>query len=126
LLSTHLLHEAALICSHATIINKGRVLSSGLLSDIEKRFQMTNTVVAKVMRWNEGLQSQVQSQLGLSVEKIDGIEGEMTVRLSGASGDMREQISKLLVDHGAGLMGLAQEKADLEMIFKSLTGGRQG
>ena len=55
LFSSHQLHEVELLCSDITLINEGRVLVSGVLSEIQKKFSTQKSYKAVVGKFNEEL-----------------------------------------------------------------------
>lgn len=126
LLSTHQLHEASLICSDVTIINDGRILTSGSLEQVQKSFHSTQTLKAKVLSWSEQIKKDFLADFSLS--DIEAVQEEQVTHLKFISNDkkdLREELLAKLVQKNCRPLEMREEKADLEEIFKMVTGAQQ-
>lgn len=126
LLSTHQLHEASLICSDVTIINDGRILTSGSLEQVQKSFHSTQTLKAKVLSWSEQMKKEFLADFSLS--EIESVQQGDIVDLKFISNDkkdLREDLLAKLVQKNCRPLEMREEKADLEEIFKMVTGAQQ-
>lgn len=126
LLSTHQLHEASLICSDVTIINDGRILTSGSLEQVQKSFHSTQTLKAKVLSWSEQIKKDFLADFSLS--DIEAVQEEQVTHLKFISNDkkdLREELLAKLVQKNCRPLEMREEKVDLEEIFKMVTGAQQ-
>lgn len=126
LLSTHQLHEASLICSDVTIINDGIILKSGSLEEVQRSFQTTQLVRAKVRHWDENVKKKFLDSFSLS--EIEVREKDQVYELKFVSSDkkdLREDLVQKLVTEQCRLLEFTQERVDLEEIFKMVTGGQE-
>lgn len=116
LLSTHHLHEVELLCTHITVINKGRVLRTGTLENIKEEFNPKQTIHLEIPNWDEAWKSKL-SFSNLEIQKNSkGITLTTTEKE-----DIRPDLCRELVGVGADLLSMSKEKAHVEDIFRSLT-----
>lgn len=130
LFSSHQLHEVELLCSDITIINQGKILQSGPISDIRKTYQNRQIIHAVVSNWQGGepnyeLKS-AQEFLPCKTLEISsrGHETELKFILDSAQ-DLRSRVGKYLFDKNCDLLSLKEEKLDIEEIFKLATRPKQ-
>ena len=113
LLASHLLDEVEKVCTHAVVLQKGRILYTGTVSG---------------MISNEGffeLQADDNAHLALllkqhpSVDKIEELNGCLTVYLKGSL--EAGELNRYLFDKGLCLKHLVKRKNSLEEQFLKLT-----
>ena len=120
LLSSHLLHEVTKICDEITIINKGEILESGTLHEIQSKFQDRTSVFALVNRWTKDLQKQMMERFDLDRLSFEEVDGIFQIRFPlGGEDDKLIQYSKFLSEK-AGLFEFKKETIELESIFKEI------
>lgn len=122
LLSTHILHEVSLMCSDITVINKGRILSSGPIEEIQNSFNVGRILKTEVRHWDQEKQNRFYNQFDLNsmdVLKKDDVT-ELTFYLKGMQ-DIRSEISSELIASDCGLLSFSEEKMDIEHFFKKIT-----
>ena len=121
ILSTHILSEVKQTCNQAVVINKGKIVASGKLSDLEKqkeggklivRFEGGKSVVDKLSNL-EGV-AEVTELEAQAKEKL--VEIEIVGRK-----DIRASVSKLVSAQGGLVLELTEEKESLEDVFRRLT-----
>lgn len=126
LFSSHQLHEVELLCSDITIINQGKILKSGPISEIRKSYQNRQIIHAVVSNWKGG---EAGSELKMVQEFLpckkleilpNGKETELKFILDSAQ-DLRSRVGKYLFDKNCDLLSLKEEKLDIEEIFKLAT-----
>ncbi len=115
LVSSHLLNEIELIADHMLIIDKGKKMAEGKVSDLlnpsktlVQLLTVNDTVTRKILQessWSSQLQSSGQLQLVMHKDEIPGL-------------------AAFLVQKGAGIISI-QPKHSLEDYFLSLTTSRQ-
>ena len=114
-LSSHLLGEVEQIATHIGIINEGRLLFQGTLSELQSKQQTLLTVgVKQIDQAREFLAS-----TGWTVERcVDDL-----LSVSTKAPDDAVKVNKLLVDRGFEVFHLAVTQRSLEDIFLGLTNG---
>jgi ABC-2 type transport system ATP-binding protein len=122
LLSTHILHEVSLLCSDITIINNGRILSSGPINEIQKNFNVGRILKTEVQTWSDDKKDYFFKQFDLDSldinKKADSVE--LTFYLKGME-DIRTKLSSDLINMECGLLAFSEEKIDIESFFKKIT-----
>lgn len=125
-LSSHLLEEVEKICTHATIIDKGRVLESGPVEEIFEKFSEGSKIVVEVVEPGEELVNSIEEIP--QVESVEMKEGGEFVILSKRGVDVRREVSRTITKNGGEIIGMRVEKQTLEDVFLKATqseGGRR-
>ncbi|MBI4605777.1 MAG: ATP-binding cassette domain-containing protein [Planctomycetes bacterium] len=127
ILSTHILSEVELVCSHVAIIHRGRIVARDTASSIRRRFGGLERVVAEVA----GPLKEVRAALGKDprVARVSAAAGDTYHRftLEPAGGeDLRETVFKVVRDGGWLLRELRRESVSLEDAFVDIIGGASG
>ncbi|MCU1452521.1 MAG: transporter related protein [Acidimicrobiales bacterium] len=112
-LSSHLLGEIEQVCTHAAIINLGRLLTQGPLHEL----QALGPVRLRVETDDVVGAAAVLQRLGL----LDVAQRDGSV-LAGLDGRVPEDVCRALVLDGIGVREFVQERPSLEDAFVSLTG----
>lgn len=114
-LSSHLLNEVEQVCTRIAVINKGRVIESGRVSDLLGGSSVYDIKVDNIAKALE------------TIDKIEWAEvapgsgdGFINVKLSG--GDPAG-LNRLLVERGIGVSALTPRKTSLEELYLSLMDG---
>jgi ABC-2 type transport system ATP-binding protein len=123
ILSTHILPEVSLLCQRVIIINKGRIITYDTPENLQYHFR-------KSMVFDLQLRGSAESALRLisgladvtSAVRIDASpENLVTVRVESDSNiDIREQVSRRVIESGFGLLGMNTIDMSLEDIFVQL------
>jgi len=123
LISTHQLHEVALICSHISIINNGSIVASGKLDEIKTGFTTKQTIRASLTNWNKEIEASISEQFKMEQITTKYENGVHTVIFqSAANGDIRQELSQAIIGkYRLGLLQFEEEKAELEHIFQKFT-----
>jgi len=113
-LTSHLLNEVRLTCDRVSIINKGRLVVTETLENLQR--QMTGVeernVEFKLSEVPEGLIGDLEALEG--VKQVTREEGRLYV-YSDAESDYR--VSKTIVDHGAVILLMRPKEYSVEEIF---------
>lgn len=121
ILSSHLLHEISLSCSHLTIINHGKILATGTLKEFEKNFHTKKIITAKLLSLNpeqEKLLSTLDYVTSFTVSRSEQVDIKFLMK---SNDEVRPLLANFLATHGFSLIELQEEKSDLEDIFLSIT-----
>jgi ABC-2 type transport system ATP-binding protein len=113
LLSSHQLPEVQELCDRVAIVDKGRVVYEGALADLRRqggagyRLRSTDdTHALQIARAQEGIESPVRGEQGLSFQADEAHVGALSLALGRA---------------GVGILSLTPELATLEDLFFRLT-----
>lgn len=118
LLSTHQLHEVALICDHITIISKGNILKSGTLDEVQRDFSHYKTFDALVNNVPaELIKDLMKKSFVRDVSTFDCEENTLLELKVDASEDFRSQLTSILAER-ASLLEFKEKKIELEDVFK--------
>lgn len=120
LLSTHILAEMTQTCDGAVIINEGNLMASGSLEELTASFTEKEGVVIKLRQYEK----EVSSLLGKisGVAKISQEAGEFTIEW-GKGMDLRDEITKLIVDKELGLIEMRPLAMNIEELYLSAISG---
>lgn len=112
ILSTHMLAEAAEICTKAIIINNGKIIAEDQISNLKAKLTQGTRIGAKVL-----------GDPAAAMDAVRGISGVRDVVASGgklvvtADSDIRDRVASAIVASGAGLVELGLEHGTLEDVF---------
>jgi ABC-type multidrug transport system ATPase subunit len=118
LVSSHLLSEVELMCDRVTIINRGRLVADGRLSEVVGSSGDGARYSVTVSEHEVSAAVGCLVSLGLAAEPM----GRGLISVSGPVTD-GSQLSCVLAAEGIYVSGLSQNKPDLESVFLSLTEG---
>ncbi|GAA4452054.1 gliding motility-associated ABC transporter ATP-binding subunit GldA [Nibrella saemangeumensis] len=120
LFSTHIMQEVEAVCDRVVIINRGRIVADGPLSELRASADDKTTVVA------EFEQDLAQPELLANLPGVEQVVplGQGRYRLvAQRQADLRAAVFRLAADKGLTLVGLKQQESSLEGIFRELTQG---
>ncbi len=120
LLSTHLLAEMTQTCDGAVIINEGNLMASGSLEELTASFKEKEGVVIKLRQHGKEIPSLLGKIPGVS--KISQEVGEFTIEW-GKGMDLRDEITKLIVDKELGLIEMRPLAMNIEELYLSAISG---
>jgi len=118
LISSHILSELAQMCTDICIINNGKNVISGTVSDIEYRMTSSVKLVIKV---TNGIQKAI-SVLNSDplADKLSYSGNEIYVTYSGSHEEEAELLSRL-TEEGAGVYSFGNDRGGLEDLFLEIT-----
>ncbi|MDH5407279.1 MAG: ABC transporter ATP-binding protein [Gammaproteobacteria bacterium] len=120
ILSTHILPEVQMTCDRVQIINKGKLVFSDEVANLDERMRATTLLIELV---NPPAESELEQLAGIS--KVENI-GNQQYRLHHAQGENpAEEIAKQAVNANWGLRALTPERKSLEQIFVEITSAEQ-
>ena len=120
LLSTHLLAEMTQTCDGAVIINEGNLMASGSLEELTASFKEKEGVVIKLRQHGKEIPSLLGKIPGVS--KISQEAGEFTIEW-GKGMDLRDEITKLVVEKELGLIEMRPLAMNIEELYLSAISG---
>ena len=120
LFSTHIMQEVEAVCDRVVIINRGKIVADGSLSQLRSASTGSGVVVV-VAEFEHDLDNPDILRTVPGVERVDAL-GHSQYRISASSViDLRAAIFRLAADQNLTLIGLRQQENSLEGIFKELT-----
>jgi ABC-2 type transport system ATP-binding protein len=120
LISSHILHELAELCSTVGIIEQGEMIFHGPVREITKRARMGTRVHVQVAGPMEKAAKMLAGLDG--VKKVQQENGAIVAELDDKSHDF-SFIAKALISHNFALQSLQEEEVNLETAFMRLTKG---
>jgi ABC-2 type transport system ATP-binding protein len=129
ILSTHILPEVEQTCEHVIIINKGRVVATDSVANLQGRARDRETVVLEVAGRGAPLdparvQQRLQRVAGVAQVRIKNQRNASAVfEAESRRGEMvRGDLARAVIESGWDLNELRPEAMSLEEIFLQLTG----
>ena len=121
LLSTHILPEVDAVCDRVLIIDRGRIVAQGTVSELESRLAGAPVVRAAFAGRVEA-RGALQALPGVTAVVEEEGAGETRVRLECETGaDPREEVFRTAVAREWTLRELTREALSLEAVFVRLT-----
>jgi ABC-2 type transport system ATP-binding protein len=123
LLSTHLLDEVEEVCSRVLILNRGRVVAAGTVSDVARRAAAPRTARLRVVADHVERARAALAAAGIGrVEAGDGQPGSLVATLSrDGSDDGMNGGLRALADAGVSVLAFELEGARLSDAFLAMT-----
>jgi ABC-2 type transport system ATP-binding protein len=110
-LSSHLLHEVEQVCTRIAVVNKGRVIESGKVSDLLRQSESYDVHAHPADAASEAI-ARIE---WASVEAT--LDGMLNVTLTGGSA---AELNKALVEQGVAVSALIPRKPSLEELYLRL------
>ncbi|NIM19445.1 MAG: ATP-binding cassette domain-containing protein [Candidatus Latescibacteria bacterium] len=123
ILSTHILPEVSLLCQRVIIINKGKLIIDDTPENLKYRLRSTMSLDILIRGPKEAIISHLQSlpEVESVAHKDTAAEDTHNLRIDSAENrDIRELISRSVVEKGFGLMGMTAIEMSLEDVFVQL------
>lgn len=121
IISSHILHELAQLCTRIGIIEQGRMMAEGPLDEIFRRLRLMRVVHVQAVDESDELLARICTLPG--VESVERQADRIAVSLREDSGAV-EHLHDGLVGIGARLRMFQPEALDMETAFMKLTEGR--
>jgi ABC-2 type transport system ATP-binding protein len=123
MLSTHILAEVTQVCDGVVIINEGQLMASGSLEDLTASFRRQEGVVIRVRRGGPEASDMIRRIPG--VEKVTAEGNELRVEWSPGR-DLGEEIARLALDKGLGLLEMRPVAMNIEDLYLKIVSGGLG
>lgn len=117
--TTHYMEEAEYLCDRIIIIDKGRILAEGSLSDLIKISGIHEKVILDMNNHNEDLLTYIKSLD--SVESFDATDSLINIRFKDDNNNLAKLI-KYLDTNNITYKSIYSEKPNLNDVFLKLTG----
>ena len=120
ILSTHLLAEATAICQKVIIIHRGRIVAIDTPDQLGAKLRQSEILNLTVKHSDPDLLETLGKIPGV-MHVSQGPSPNTYVLETHLGEDIREELTKLVVTRGAGLLELTSQSISLEDVFKVLT-----
>ena len=118
MLSTHIMQEVEAICSRVIIVNKGKLVADGSISQLKAgQFAQKQTVLVE---FNKAPDIGALRKIS-GLQKIETIGSATYLAESDNSNDLRPAIFQFAVDNQLVLLTLKEQQQSLENVFQDLT-----
>lgn len=121
LISSHILHELAQLCTRIGIIEAGQMVAQGSLDEIYKQLNLLQVIHAQIVNVDDSMVESIRKMPG--VASVDVQTDRVAIKTHAdrvASEDLLDQIHGL----GAKIRMFQPEAMDMETAFMKLTQGR--
>ncbi len=122
MISSHILPELADFCNRVGVLEAGHLVASGTIDEIMGSLQSERKITVRVLR--EGPRAAETLQSRATVSDLDLVDSQPAVLRFAHSGDLDDLASiaeELAGEYG--LIGLEEQKTDLEDLFLRVTKG---
>lgn len=120
IISSHILHELAELCTTVGIIEQGELLLHGPIKDIIARAKTGTKVLVRVTEQQDLAALLLQKTRG--IKRVDQEDGRIIVELEKRTHDFSSLV-KLLLDNNFRIHEIQEEEVNLETAFMRLTKG---
>jgi ABC-2 type transport system ATP-binding protein len=122
LVSSHILSELSDFCTSVALMEKGRLIEQGTISEVLERAGQKSVVVVRVTAGVE----KAKEVLG-AFEGVTGLDAKdastIEVAYSGSRERLPEMLRKLVQAEGVEVLGFGERSGDIEDIFMKLSSG---
>lgn len=120
ILSTHLLAEATAICQKVIIIHQGQIVAIDSPEQLGAKLRQSEILNLTVKHPDPELMNALGKISGI-IKVSQGPTPNSYALETQIGEDVREELTKLVVERGAGLLELTTQTVSLEDVFKVLT-----
>lgn len=120
LISSHILTELSDLCNAVGVIERGRLLTSGKIQDIQRQMQPVQLVT---FQFHDRAEQALKTLQGHPHVLSARLEGSCVVVEFDQSPDRIYELVKLVVERDLPLIGLREENRNLEDLFMKITQG---
>ncbi len=116
--STHILQEVSSTTDRVVIINRGRIIADGSVSELQREHRDGSPVRASFVADREEVENELSSVPGLRECRVLGeSDGVVSVNLRGNGGDFSRRVAEVARDRRWTVLELAHHESTLEDIF---------
>ena len=120
IISSHILHELAELCTHVGIIERGELLFHGPIKEILQRVKTSTKVHVRVVEQQDLAALLLQKTKG--VKSVEQTDGQLIVELTRQTHDFTA-LTRLLIDNNFKIREVREEEINLETAFMRMTKG---
>lgn len=120
IISSHILHELAELCTTVGIIEQGKLLYHGSIQEIIRKVKTGTKLVVRVTEQQDLAALLLQRTKG--IKGVEQVDGQLVVELERQTHDFTG-VTKLLIDNNFKIREIREEDVNLETAFMRLTKG---
>jgi len=120
IISSHILHELAELCTTVGIIEQGQLLYHGAIADIIRKVKTGTKLVVRVTEQQDLAAMLLEKTRG--IKGVQQLDGQIIVELEKQTHDFTP-LTKLLLDNNFRIREIKEEEVNLETAFMRLTKG---
>jgi ABC-2 type transport system ATP-binding protein len=120
-ISSHILHELAQLCTQIGIIEAGQIVAHGSVAEIYRQLGLLRIVHVQLASQTNGIVERLRALPG--VTRVDESADRLSIRFEEGALEA-EDIHDCLVQHGARIRMFQPEVMDMETAFMKLTEGQ--
>lgn len=120
IISSHILHELAELCTTVGIIEQGELLLHGPITEIIDRAKTGTKVHVRVIEQSDLAGELLQRTRG--IRQVEHLDGKIVIELEKRTHDF-SALAKLLLDNNFKIGEILEEEVNLETAFMRLTKG---
>lgn len=123
LISSHILPELAQLCSHVTILERGKPAFSGSITELENKM---NAAHALIIRFAEPLTEEMHERIAVAARRVlnaepeKGKESEWLINCA-ENPEKDKRLLLELIEQGIPVCSYHRERATLESVFMEVT-----
>ncbi|MHB8483819.1 MAG: ABC transporter ATP-binding protein [Nitrospiria bacterium] len=124
ILSTHILQEATALCQRVLIINEGHIVAEDTPERLSANLRKSEKVNLMIRRGSDEMINEIKRIPGMMNVIVHSKEDGNTWNVMAeypVGSDLREEIARVIIQKGAGLLELKAQTLTLEDIFLKLT-----
>ncbi|MBI1745557.1 MAG: ATP-binding cassette domain-containing protein [Acidobacteria bacterium] len=124
ILSTHILQEATALCQRVLIINEGHIVAEDTPERLSANLRKSEKVNLVIRRGSDEMINEIKmipDVINVIVQSKEGGDIWNVMAEYPVGSDLREEIARIIVQKGAGLLELKAQTLSLEDIFLKLT-----
>lgn len=120
IISSHILHELAELCTTVGIIEQGQLLYHGSISEIIRKVKTGTKINIRVTEQQDLAALLLQRTKG--IKGVEQVDGQLIVELEKQTHDF-SPLAKLLMENNFRIREIKEEEVNLETAFMRLTKG---
>jgi len=121
LISSHILHELAHLCTHIGIIEAGRMIAQGSLQDIYAQLQLLRVIHVQIVNISDDMVARIKAIAGVDSLTLEA--DRVAIRVHETELTPEDMLPQLLA-LGARIRMYQPEVMDIETAFMKLTQGK--
>lgn len=121
IVSSHILHELAQVCTRIGIIEAGRLVAAGSLNDIYRKLSLKRVIHAQIVNSDEAMLQRIRAIPGVAA--VEPATDRIAIRIHEDMISL-EDLSERLFGMGARIRMFQAEAMDMETAFMKLTEGK--
>lgn len=118
MLSTHIMQEVEAVCDRVIIINQGKIVADGPVSDLKTMSNSGGYILR--LEVSESISATILTNIK-GVENVEEIGRNIFQIIISTGSDLRADVSKAVSNSGAAVLSLTREEKSMEDVFKELT-----